>query len=101
MMILEYFKTLQRATKSIRISPSQNKIIVGLCLLLVVIFCLHTSNDVASRNGLQDSLENGDFEVNNYGNNINLLVNKSRYRDVPQQQWKNILFWNDAYGTRR
>lgn len=44
--------------------------------------------------------DNEEFEVNNFGPNHNLLVNKTRYRDVPKSKLKNILFWNDAYEVR-
>ena len=40
------------------------------------------------------------FDVNNYGSNVNLLVNKTRYKNVPNSKLKTILFWNDAYGVR-
>ena len=34
------------------------------------------------------------FDISNYGNNVNLVLNKTRYRDVPQNNLKKILFWN-------
>ena len=37
------------------------------------------------------------FDISNYGNNLNLVLNKTRYRDVPQNNLKKILFWNDNY----
>ena len=40
------------------------------------------------------------FDINDYGQNSNLMVNKTRYRNVPKSKLKNILFWNDAYGVR-
>ena len=40
------------------------------------------------------------FDISNYGNNLNLVLNKTRYRDVPQNNLKKILFWNDAYGSK-
>ena len=40
------------------------------------------------------------FDINNYGNNLNLVLNKTRHRDVPQNCLKKILFWNDAYGEK-
>ena len=40
------------------------------------------------------------FEINNYGNNLNLVLNKKRHRDVPQNCLKKILFWNNAYGEK-
>ena len=40
------------------------------------------------------------FDINNYGNNLNLVLNKTRYRDVPQNCLKKILFWNEAYGEK-
>ena len=54
---------------------------------------------------LQGKLEetsnyNEAFGINNYGSNVNVLVNKTRYRDVPKSKLKNILFRNDAYGVR-
>ena len=40
------------------------------------------------------------FDISNYGNNLNLVLNKTRYRDVPQNNLKKILFWNDNYGSK-
>ena len=40
------------------------------------------------------------FDINNYGNNLNLVLNKTRHRDVPQNCLKKILFWNEAYGEK-
>jgi hypothetical protein len=40
------------------------------------------------------------FDISNYGNNLNLVMNKTRHRDVPQNNLKTILFWNDAYGSK-
>ena len=40
------------------------------------------------------------FDINNYGNNLNLVLNKTRHRDVPQNCLKKILFWNEAYGKK-
>ena len=40
------------------------------------------------------------FDISNYGNNLNLVLNKTRHRDVPQNDLKKILFWNDAYGSK-
>ena len=37
------------------------------------------------------------FDISNYGNNLNLVLNKTRYRDVSQNNLKKILFWNDNY----
>ena len=34
------------------------------------------------------------FEISNYGNNLNLVLNKTRHRDVPLNDLKKILFWN-------
>ena len=40
------------------------------------------------------------FDISNYGNNLNLVLNKTRYRDVPQNNLKKILFWNGNYGSK-
>ena len=40
------------------------------------------------------------FDISNYGNNLNLVLNKTRYRYVPQNNLKKILFWNDNYGSK-
>ena len=40
------------------------------------------------------------FDINNYGNNLNLVLKKTRHRDVPQNCLKKILFWNEAYGEK-
>ena len=41
------------------------------------------------------------FDINNYGHNLNLFVNKTRHINVPKRQLKNILFWNlDASGRK-
>ena len=46
------------------------------------------------------------FEMNNYGPNMNFLVNKTRYKDIPESKLKTILFWNlkdmdMAYGFQK
>ena len=40
------------------------------------------------------------YEVNNYFENDNLVILRDRQRDVPQENLKTILMWNDAYGVR-
>ncbi len=97
-MLVERLKSLHRTLlNTFRLGPSQNKVIAILFILFLTIFCLHTN----TRDNFSASNDESEFEVNNYGDNVNLLVNKTRYRDVPKERWKNILFWNDAYGTRR
>ena len=41
------------------------------------------------------------FVVNNFGKNLNLILNKTRHRDVPQNYFRKILFWNDAFGEKK
>ena len=75
---------------------SGKKLIVIFCSIYLTLFILTSSH----RGGPQSAGTSEDFEVNSFGTNINLPVNKSRYRDVPRAKLKNILFWNDAYGVR-
>ena len=72
-----------------------NRLIIVFSGFLFLSILYHQSNSPVY---LQTTSE--DLEVNNYGSNVNLVVNKSRYRDVPKSKLKNILFWNDAYGVR-
>ena len=37
-----------------------------------------------------------DIAINNYGQNLNLKVNQTKFRNVPKNSFKNILFWNEA-----
>ena len=37
-----------------------------------------------------------DIAINNYGQNLNLKVNQTKFRNVPKNSLKNILFWNEA-----
>ena len=72
-----------------------NRLIIVFSGLLLLSILYHQSNSPVYLQSLSE-----DLEVNNYGSNVNLVVNKSRYRDVPKNKLKNILFWNDAYGVR-
>ena len=72
-----------------------NRLIIVFSGLLLLSILYHQSNSPVYLQSISE-----DLEVNNYGSNVNLVVNKSRYRDVPKNKLKNILFWNDAYGVR-
>ena len=67
---------------------------------------LNTTNFKTSNENLSQKIEfnfsdpESNFDISNYGNNLNLVLNKTRYRDVPQNHLKKILFWNDAYGSK-
>ena len=37
-----------------------------------------------------------DVTINNFGWNLNLKVNQTKFRNVPKNSLKNILFWNEA-----
>ena len=37
-----------------------------------------------------------DIAINNYGQNLNLKVNQTKFRNVSKNSLKNILFWNEA-----
>ena len=69
-----------------------------LQFILLRHFLLHFSDK--SEQILYDTLENVNI-LNNFGSNLNLPVNKTRFREVPNTELKNILFWNDAYGVRK
>ena len=72
-----------------------NRLIIVFSGFLLLSILYHQSNSPVYLQSISE-----DLEVNNYGSNVNLVVNKSRYRDVPKSKLKNILFWNDAYGVR-
>ncbi len=40
------------------------------------------------------------FEVNNYGLNINVLLNSDRHNDTNESDLKTILMWNNMEGSR-
>ena len=51
-------------------------------------------------------LLNENFEINNNGPNVNLLVNKSRYTNIPENKLKTILFFTsrdmeEAFGFQK
>ena len=78
-----------------------NRLIVVFSGLLLLSILYHQSNSPIYLQSISE-----DLEVNNYGSNVNLVVNKSRYRDVPTNKLKNILFWNlkdldKAYGFEK
>jgi hypothetical protein len=115
MPFLEQIASLKRVKKSIvnklwirTVSP--NIVIIILAILFVASIFVHKSQveiihpSEISENSAADAADievnNSDVDINNFGSNFNVLVNKSRYRDVPRSGLKNILFWNDAYGVR-
>ena len=82
-----------------------NRLINRLILVFSAVFVFslfyhHQNNNNNNYETEETSNYNEAFEINNYGSNVNVLVNKTRYRDVPKSKLKNILFWNDAYGVR-
>ena len=38
--------------------------------------------------------------LNNYGDHINMKVEKNRQKNASESELKYILFWNEAYGTK-
>ena len=44
----------------------------------------------------QKNRVDSDVTINNYGQNLNLKVNQTKFRNVPKNSLKNILFWNEA-----
>ena len=58
-----------------------------------------TLNENLSQN-IEFNFSESNFDISNYGNNLNLVLNKTRHRNVPQNNLKKILFWNDAYGSK-
>merc|ERR1719350_1193145 len=38
--------------------------------------------------------------LNNFGDNINLKVDKQRQKNATESDLKYILFWNEAYGSK-
>ena len=70
---------------------SYNKILFIVGLLFLTSLLVHQH---------QDFLSEEEFEINNFGPNVDLKVPKNRFRDTKESELKNILFWNDAYGSR-
>ena len=61
---------------------------------------------MAFQNWNQSDLFLDDFEINNNGPNVNLLVNKSPYIDIPENKLKTILFFTtrdmeEAFGFQK
>ena len=77
-----------------------NRLILVFSAVFVFSLFYHHQNNNNNYETEESSNNNEAFEINNYGSNVNVLVNKTRYRDVPKSKLKNILFWNDAYGVR-
>ena len=49
----------------------------------------------------QDKDFKSEYDINNYGDNINLPVLKSRQNETSSNiNLKFILFWNEAYGSK-
>ena len=96
-------KSLHRAKSVIyhhfKVLPYKKVICLVICTYFTLFLLLKSHTEL---NSLEQEEDIGDpnFDINNFGENSNLLVNKTRYRDVPKTKWKNILFWNDAYGVR-
>ena len=44
----------------------------------------------------QKNRVDSDIAINNFGLNLNLKVNQTKFRNVPKNSLKNILFWNEA-----
>ena len=72
---------------------------IVICIYFALFVLLKSRTEL---NSVVDEEQVGDpnFDINNYGENLDLMVNKTRFKDVPKTKWKNILFWNDAYGVR-
>lgn len=97
-------KSLQRVKSvvchQLKLLPAK-RVIILLALVYCTLFLIGRLDHSHLLQQVQDSKSTtGDFEINNFGTNVNLLVNKTRYRTVPKTELKNILFWNDAYGVR-
>ena len=52
------------------------------------------------QNNQEVIFSNHEFDINNYGSNVDLKVPKNRHKDTKDSDLKYILFWNDAYGSR-
>ena len=86
-------------------------VIIVTFLLLCTILTLDYTNKVLTHNRINADIFTGfsyelmqeppdGYEVNNWGDNTNVLVKKDRHRDAPESEMKYILMWNDAYGVR-
>ena len=71
---------------------STNKILLIVAILFLTSLVLHQNNQVL--------LVSEEYDINNYGSNIDLKVPKNRHREAKNSDLKHILFWNDAYGSR-
>ena len=100
-MLVSNIKSLHRArsviTHQLRLLPCKKVIFVVICIYFTLLLLLKSRTEL---NSLDEEIVDPDFDNNSYGLNLNLMVSKTRYRDVPRSKWKNILFWNDAYGVR-
>ena len=94
-MLSQNFKSLHRAKLYIlhqfQLIPAK-KLVFFIVFVYLSLFLLYKPRNLEE--------QQSDFEINNFGPNFNVLVNKTRYRNVPKKQLKSILFWNDAYGVR-
>ena len=102
-MIATNIKSLHRAKSVIfrhyKVLPYKKVVLLVICIYFALFVLLKSRTEL---NSIVDEEQVGDpnFDINNYGENLNLMVNKTRFKDVPKTKWKNILFWNDAYGVR-
>lgn len=92
--------------------PKTSKLLIPLGILLILCLSLiHTPQPTFMyKNGhayqdshgakTQESNCPPGFVMNDYGDNDQLCVNKTRQREIPHSNLKIILMWNLAYGTK-
>lgn len=90
-------KSLQRVKSLV---CHQVKLLPAKKVLFVIVFLYFTLFILGRLDQNHQETVDSNYEVNNFGTNVNLLVNKTRHRQVPKSELKKILFWNDAYGVR-
>ena len=71
---------------------SYNKILLCVAIIFLTSLVIHQQN--------QEVIFSHDYDINNYGSNVDLKVPKNRHKDTKDSDLKYILFWNDAYGSR-
>merc|ERR1712223_1771360 len=102
-------KSLHRAKSVIyhnfKLLPYKKVIFVVIFIYFSLVLMLKSTNYQSDLDNFSSAAASAnevdpDFDINDYGPDSNLMVNKTIYINVPKSKLKNILFLNDAYGVR-
>ncbi len=80
-------------------------VVAIISIINVILLLIYSSAWTNNSNNLDSFLnfrnEIRSEEINNYGPNIDMVINPNANRDVNQSDLKTILMWNEAYGAKQ